>query len=176
MASAWLLLTVFLLLSAAYAHAFAFSSPEGFTLVRKILLAALPTFEPHTYQMDGICKVLDKVDLVAVTPTGSGKTGFLFLTIIVMSAIAANPSLCPTVAFPKDPAIVVVCPTNSIEQQMDHPAAGKNNATWPGVKRAATSDGKVTWMSTLPINHCPIGVGNCRTSTDGKRCANAIRP
>ncbi|KAJ7692044.1 hypothetical protein B0H17DRAFT_1133313 [Mycena rosella] len=44
---------------------------------------------------------------VAVTPTGSGKTGFLFLTIIVMSAIAANPSLCPTVAFPKDPAIVV---------------------------------------------------------------------
>ncbi|KAJ6556881.1 P-loop containing nucleoside triphosphate hydrolase protein [Mycena sp. CBHHK59/15] len=119
MASAWLLLTVFLLLSAAYAHAFAFSSPEGFTLVRKILLAALPTFDPHTYQMDGICKVLDKVDLVAVTPTGSGKTGFLFLTIIVMSAIAANPSLCPTVVFPKDPVIVVVCPTNSIEQQME---------------------------------------------------------
>ena len=52
MASAWLLLTVFLLWSAAYAHAFAFSSPEGFTLVRKILHAALPTFEPHTYQMD----------------------------------------------------------------------------------------------------------------------------
>ncbi|KAJ7118122.1 hypothetical protein C8R44DRAFT_878754 [Mycena epipterygia] len=97
MASAWLLQTVFLLLNAAYAHAFAFSSPEGITLVRKILLAALPTFEPHTYQMDGICKVLDKVDLVAVNPTGSGKTGFLFLTIIVMNAIAVIPSLCPTI-------------------------------------------------------------------------------
>ncbi|KAJ7690964.1 hypothetical protein B0H17DRAFT_1201322 [Mycena rosella] len=64
-------------------------------------------------------KVLDKIDLVAVTPTGSSKTGFLFLTIIVMIAIAANPSLCPSASFPKDPAIVVVCPTNSIEQQME---------------------------------------------------------
>ena len=117
----WLIQALFFLWSVTYAHAFTFSSPEGFTLVRKILLSALPTFEPHTYQMDGICKVLDKVDLVAVTPTGSGKTGFLFLTIIVMTAIAADPSLCPTVTFPKDPAIVVVCPTNSIEQQMVSP-------------------------------------------------------
>ncbi|KAJ6496218.1 P-loop containing nucleoside triphosphate hydrolase protein, partial [Mycena sanguinolenta] len=98
---------------------FTFHSPDGFALVRKILLAALPTFEPHTYQMDGVCKVLDKIDLVAVTPTGSGKTGFFFLTILVMIAIAANPSLCPSASFPKDPAIVVVCPTNSIEQQME---------------------------------------------------------
>ncbi|KAJ7200295.1 hypothetical protein GGX14DRAFT_400644 [Mycena pura] len=117
----WLLRAVFLLWGAAITHAFTFSSPEGFTLVRKILLSALPTFEPHSYQMEGVCKVLDKIYLVAVTPTGSqaGKTGFLFLTILVMIAIAADPSLCPTVTFPKDPAIVVVCPTNSIEQQMD---------------------------------------------------------
>ncbi|KAJ7861438.1 P-loop containing nucleoside triphosphate hydrolase protein [Mycena olivaceomarginata] len=98
---------------------FTFHSPDGFALVRKILLDALPTFEPHTYQMDGVCKVLDKIDLVAVTPTGSGKTGFFFLTILVMIAITANPSLCPSASFPKDPAIVVVCPTNSIEQQME---------------------------------------------------------
>ncbi|KAJ7325495.1 P-loop containing nucleoside triphosphate hydrolase protein [Mycena albidolilacea] len=69
--------------------------------------------------MDGVCKVLDKIDLVAVTPTGSGKTSFFFLTILVMIAITANPSLCPSASFPKDPAIVVVCPTNSIEQQME---------------------------------------------------------
>ncbi|KAJ6538739.1 P-loop containing nucleoside triphosphate hydrolase protein, partial [Mycena sp. CBHHK59/15] len=75
-------------------------------------------FEPHHYQMDGICKVLDGVDLVAGTPTGSGKTGYLFLSIIVMIAIARTPSLCPSAKFPVDPAIVVVCPTNSIEQQM----------------------------------------------------------
>ncbi|KAJ6618598.1 hypothetical protein B0H10DRAFT_1947447 [Mycena sp. CBHHK59/15] len=39
--------------------AFKFYSESGFALVRKILLTALPTFEPHHYQMDGICKVLD---------------------------------------------------------------------------------------------------------------------
>ncbi|KAJ7683334.1 hypothetical protein B0H17DRAFT_1137824 [Mycena rosella] len=65
-----------------------------------------------------ILLVLDGIDLVAITPTGSGKTGYLFLTILVMIAIAKTPSLCPVVKFPKDPAIVVVCPTNSIEQQM----------------------------------------------------------
>ncbi|KAJ6625298.1 hypothetical protein B0H10DRAFT_2186220 [Mycena sp. CBHHK59/15] len=81
------------LIPALCVDGFTFHSPQGFDLVRKILLEALPTFEPHSYQMDGICKVLDKIDLVAVTPTGSGKTGFLFLTILVMIAIAANPSL-----------------------------------------------------------------------------------
>ncbi|KAJ6591961.1 P-loop containing nucleoside triphosphate hydrolase protein [Mycena sp. CBHHK59/15] len=93
-----------------------------FALVRKILLTALPTFEPHHYQMDSICKVVDGVDLVAGTPTGSGKTGYLFLSIIVMIAIARTPSLCPSAKFPVDPAIVVVCPTNSIEQQMENMA------------------------------------------------------
>ncbi|KAJ7702657.1 hypothetical protein B0H17DRAFT_922926, partial [Mycena rosella] len=85
----------------------------------KILLDVLPHFEPHCYQIDSICKVLDGIDLIAITPTGSGKTGHLFLTILVMIAITKTPSLCATVKFSKDPTIVVVCPTNSIEQKMD---------------------------------------------------------
>ncbi|KAJ7911156.1 P-loop containing nucleoside triphosphate hydrolase protein, partial [Mycena leptocephala] len=123
-----LLLAIFFLCGTICVDGFTFHSPKGFDLVRKILLEALPTFEPHTYQMDGICKVLDGIDLVAVTPTGSGKTGFFFLTILVMIAIAANPSLCPGVTFPKDPVIVVVCPTNSIEQQMAHVSQEENMA------------------------------------------------
>jgi superfamily II DNA or RNA helicase len=114
----WLFLQLYFFWNIPGVYSFHFYTPEGFSLVRKILLGVLPTFEPHSYQIDGVCKVLDKIDLVAVTPTGSGKTGFLFLTILVMIAVAANPSLCPAVTFPKDPAIVVVCPTNSIEQQM----------------------------------------------------------
>ncbi|KAJ7206626.1 hypothetical protein GGX14DRAFT_397010 [Mycena pura] len=71
--------------------------------------------------MDGICKVLDGVDLVAVTPAGSGKTAHLFLTILGIIAISKTLSLCPHVKFPGDkgPAIIVVCPTNAIEQQMN---------------------------------------------------------
>jgi hypothetical protein len=34
-------------------------------LAHKIFLNVLPHFKPHHYQMDGICKVLAGVDLVA---------------------------------------------------------------------------------------------------------------
>ncbi|KAJ7328427.1 P-loop containing nucleoside triphosphate hydrolase protein [Mycena albidolilacea] len=119
MLALWPFLILLLCSNLLCAHSFRFYSPKGSVLVRQILLTALPTFEPHIYQLEGVCKVLDKIDLVAVTPTGSGKTGFLFLTILVMIAIAANPSLCPSVKFPRNPAVVVVCPTNSIEQQME---------------------------------------------------------
>ncbi|KAJ6475854.1 P-loop containing nucleoside triphosphate hydrolase protein [Mycena vulgaris] len=119
MGGAAFLLPLFLLIISHLCIAFKFYSEPGFALARKILLSVLPTFEPHSYQLDGICKVLDGIDLVAVTPTGSGKTGYLFLSIIVMIAIAKTPSLCPSLKFPMDPAIVVVCPTNSIEQKME---------------------------------------------------------
>ncbi|KAJ6567879.1 hypothetical protein B0H10DRAFT_1957559 [Mycena sp. CBHHK59/15] len=108
MAGAVPVLMLILLLLSHLCTAFKFYSEPGFALVRKILLTALPTLEPHHYQMDGICKVLDGIDLVAVTPTGSGKTGYLFMSIIVMIAIAKTPSLCPSIKFPVDPAIVVL--------------------------------------------------------------------
>ncbi|KAJ7145965.1 P-loop containing nucleoside triphosphate hydrolase protein, partial [Mycena epipterygia] len=38
--------------------------------------------------------------------------------ILVMIGISKTPSLCPAVKFPKDPVILVICPTNFIEQQM----------------------------------------------------------
>jgi hypothetical protein len=39
--------------------------------------------EPHDYQLDG-CPVMDGYDLLATTPTGSGKTGFLFMLMLVV--------------------------------------------------------------------------------------------
>ncbi|KAJ7123811.1 P-loop containing nucleoside triphosphate hydrolase protein [Mycena crocata] len=95
-------LPAILLIFVAVVNAFTFHSPAGFQLVRDILLVTLPTFEPHSYQTDGICKVLDGVDLVVVTPTGSGKNG-----------------LPISYHHRYNLAIVVVCPTNSIEQQID---------------------------------------------------------
>jgi superfamily II DNA/RNA helicase len=102
-------------------RAFEFSSQEGKTIVQNLITAAIPGFEAHNYQLEGVCKVLDNIDLVAVTPTGSGKTGFLFLTMAVALAISKSPTLVPASVrhrFPKDPAMVIVAPTNSIELQM----------------------------------------------------------
>ncbi|KAJ7708767.1 P-loop containing nucleoside triphosphate hydrolase protein [Mycena rosella] len=118
MRSQILVLVLLLAILCQSTTAFHFYSTKGFALARKILLIALPNFEPHHYQMDGVCKVLAGIDLIACTPTGSGKTGYLFLAILVMIAIARDLSLCPGIKFPKNPAIIVVCPTNSIEQQM----------------------------------------------------------
>ncbi|KAJ7178226.1 hypothetical protein C8R46DRAFT_1076150 [Mycena filopes] len=94
-----LTLGLFLLHLPHLCFAFKFYFQPGFALARRILLEVLPTFEPHHYQIDGVCKVLDGVDLVAVTPTGSGKTGYLFLSILVMIALANTPSLCPAIKF-----------------------------------------------------------------------------
>lgn len=103
-------------------HSYVFSSSAGRALCRQIISGQLG-YDPHDYQLDGICKALDKVDLLAITPTGSGKTGFLAMYLLVMRAIMKDPSLCgagrcPPEHFRKDAAMVVVCPTRSLEVDM----------------------------------------------------------
>ncbi|KAI0745744.1 P-loop containing nucleoside triphosphate hydrolase protein, partial [Earliella scabrosa] len=101
---------------------YVFSCPEGRSLCRRLISAKLK-FDPHDYQLDGVCKALDGSDLLAVTPTGSGKTGFLVMYLLVMHEIMRNPSLCPSGTIPpkhfrRDGAMVVVCPTKSLEVDM----------------------------------------------------------
>jgi hypothetical protein len=62
---------------------FVFSSPEGYTLYHRILKEHIQ-YEPHDVQIEGICKVLDNVDLFAILATRStarrpleGLTAFL---------------------------------------------------------------------------------------------------
>ena len=62
-------------------RAFIFSSPEGHTLFRLILAALLP-YKPHDFQIEGICKMLDGIDLFAILATGMGKTGFLYICVL----------------------------------------------------------------------------------------------
>jgi superfamily II DNA/RNA helicase len=96
---------------------FVFSSPEGYALCRHILKEHLP-YDPHDVQIEGICKILDNVDLFAVLATGSGKTSFLSMYMLVVLAIQRDPSLCPTAKFPENPCLLVICPTKYLEHQM----------------------------------------------------------
>jgi hypothetical protein len=45
---------------------FSFSSPEGYALCRSILKPLLP-YDPHDHQLEGICKALDGVDVLALS-------------------------------------------------------------------------------------------------------------
>lgn len=98
-------------------EAFVFSSPEGRQIVNDILEKSLP-YPPHDDQVSGICKTLDGIDILIVSATGTGKTGFFYMAIMVIIAINNNPALCPSVKFKKDPAMVVLCPTNALEIDM----------------------------------------------------------
>jgi ATP-dependent helicase YprA (DUF1998 family) len=98
---------------------FVFSTVEGHQLCRRILRDRLP-YDPHDYQVDGICKSLDGLDMMATTATGSGKTTYFTGFMHVMLAILDNPELCPTACFhvKKDPVMIIVCPTKALQEEM----------------------------------------------------------
>ena len=94
---------------------FLFSSIEGWSLCRKILLQK-PPFCPHDYQLEGISALLDGKDLLAISAMGSGKTGYIYMLMLTILAIIEQPSLCPSAEFPKKPAILVIYPTTALEE------------------------------------------------------------
>ncbi|KAI0730874.1 P-loop containing nucleoside triphosphate hydrolase protein [Earliella scabrosa] len=98
---------------------FVWSSPQGRQLARQILQNTLP-YDPHDYQLEGVCKVLDGSDLLAMIATGRGKTGFFIMYMLLQLALAKKPDLCdpPWSQTPKDPGMLVVCPTIGLEEEM----------------------------------------------------------
>lgn len=96
---------------------FTFQGPLGRQLCRQILLEKLP-FGPHDYQLDVITRILDGEDVIAVSATGSGKSAYIYMVMIIALAILDNKSLCPTVCFPPDPAMIVICPTTALEEDL----------------------------------------------------------
>jgi ATP-dependent helicase YprA (DUF1998 family) len=53
-----------------------FSTPAGHRLAHSILRPQLP-YDPHDAQLEGICKAVDGINIMVLTPTGSGKTCYL---------------------------------------------------------------------------------------------------
>ena len=77
-----------------------------------------PTYdlEPDNYQLDGVCFALDGDDVVATMATETGTTDFFIFLIFI---ICPDPTLALNdVTFPKDPAMIVVCPTKALQEDM----------------------------------------------------------
>lgn len=98
---------------------FKFCSQEGRTLILKLLSSKIP-YRPHDYVLDGVAKSLDGVHLLAVSGTGSGKTGFYAFYMLVLQALDRNRTLYPLAArkVPKNPAMVLILPTMGLEDEM----------------------------------------------------------
>lgn len=100
-----------------------FSSPAGIAFCRSIASRRL-SWDPHDYQLEGACKALDGTDVLAIMPTGSGKTGIPLVYMLVAQVIADKPTLCPPglrSQFRPNPCMVVICPTKALERDMVSP-------------------------------------------------------
>ncbi|KAF8173483.1 P-loop containing nucleoside triphosphate hydrolase protein [Pholiota molesta] len=97
---------------------FKFSSPEGWHLCRRIIAQRLP-YGPHDYQLSGITAVLDGIDMLAISATGSGKLAYIYMLMHIILGIVESPELCPMAKFPKDPAILVIYPTTALEEDQE---------------------------------------------------------
>ena len=59
------------------------------------------------------------MDVVAVLATESGKSAYIYMLVIILLALAKNPSIATVKKkFPADPAVVVVCPTMALEDDL----------------------------------------------------------
>ncbi|KAI0744071.1 P-loop containing nucleoside triphosphate hydrolase protein, partial [Daedaleopsis nitida] len=98
---------------------FKWSSDEGRRLARSTLSQCLP-YDPHDYQLEGVCKLMDGTDLLAVIATGSGKTGYFTMYMLLQLALSKDPSLCepPWTRTPQNPCMVIVYPTIGLEEEM----------------------------------------------------------
>ena len=95
----------------------AFSSEDGRTLVRWLLRDLWP-YTPRDYQLEAVTKALDGIDVLTVLPTGAGKTAILIMFMLVLDYMKNNTEEFKNhTRFPPDPIMIVVYPTNCLEEE-----------------------------------------------------------
>jgi hypothetical protein len=96
-----------------------FSTTEGLSLVRKVLRPLL-LYNPHDDQLEGICKMIDGINLMALMRTGSRKTGYFIMYMLLLLALSKDPSIVAPAkkSMPKNPLMILVFPTNRVEEEM----------------------------------------------------------
>lgn len=98
---------------------FIFCSQEGRSLVSDTIESVLH-YRPHDYQLEGVCKSLDGVDLLAIMATGSGKTAYLTMYMLLLQELGkeSRSLRCDGVVVPRRPAMMIVYPTIGLESEM----------------------------------------------------------
>ena len=97
---------------------FAFSSEVGRGLVCQLLRDLWPR-TPRDHQLEAVTKALDGTDVLAILPTGAGKTAILIMFMLVLTHMKTNLDEYAqhSARFPDDPIMVVVYPTNCLEEE-----------------------------------------------------------
>ena len=77
----------------------------------------MPT-DTHDFQLEAIGHLLDGDDVLLVIATGSRKTDMFIRAMHLIQYLATHPHILGNVTFPHDPAMVIVCPTKALEEEM----------------------------------------------------------
>ena len=95
------------------------STPEGLLLARELLRPQLP-HDIHDHILEGICKALDGLNVLAVMKTGGGKTGYFYGYILLLRALQQLSPPCSLLkrSYPRNPVMVIVFPTKGLEEEM----------------------------------------------------------
>ena len=90
---------------------FSFSSGAGLELIEEVL-RDLWSHTPRDYQIEAVAKLLDGVDVLAILPTGAGKTAILTMFMLILDYMRLNPGCFPSHhrRFPEEPIAVIVYP------------------------------------------------------------------
>jgi hypothetical protein len=95
------------------------NTAKGRALACTALQPQLP-YDTHNYQLLGICKAVDGKNVIALIPTGGGKTGFIGLYMRLLLSMQGNERFDRSRRdlIPLRPVVVVVVPTKGLGQEM----------------------------------------------------------
>jgi superfamily II DNA or RNA helicase len=95
------------------------NTPDGHRLAREVLRKHLP-YDPHDYQIEGVCQAFDGVHFVGILPTGAGKTGYFVQLLVLLRELRTDSRIHEDVRarLPDRPGMIIICPTNALEAQM----------------------------------------------------------
>jgi hypothetical protein len=95
-------------------------SPAGYTLLRQTTRDLLP-YDPHDTSIEALAAFLECKDVLVRMACGSGKTGIIALLAVSLPLFHEMTSFKPW--FDKDPVLLVICPTNTLEIDIVCPSA-----------------------------------------------------
>ena len=96
---------------------YSYASVHGQETVRHILEAAWGA-SPHDHQVVVLGQLPDGFDVLAVTPTGSGKTESIIFLIKILRILAQDREHAHGREFKKNAVVLAVCPTKLLMEDM----------------------------------------------------------
>ena len=93
-----------------------FNTPDGLCLARKALQPLLP-YDPHDNQLEGICKMINGINLMALTHTDQ----VFYNVYVTFAGTLKDPRIISPAkkSVPKNQVMVLVFPTNRVEEEME---------------------------------------------------------